>query len=252
MSIRVMTLVWDRSQHTATDLLMMLALADFSDDQGNSYPGVPALALKCRMSTRNANLILAKLRCSGELEVRQNEGPLGTNRYRITLNASAPLKSASPPTPEAGFTPEERFTLKPTSPTPEAGFPKPLKPASDEPSLNRQEPSKRERTRKPSKTAMPEGFDAAVSDRVQAWAASKGFSDLGAHLEHFVGQARAQGYVYADWDQALMNAIRNDWASLRSPQRAGGGASRSRATSAHADLSTKNYREGASDDGIYR
>lgn len=133
---------------------MLLAIADFADDEGNAYPAVPTLAKKCRMSTRNANFILAALRASGELEVRPNEGPRGTNRYRVTVGANAaplkrasapcvgpPLKPASAPTPEARFTPEADFTLKPASAPPEAGFLKPLKPTSDEPSLNRQEPS---------------------------------------------------------------------------------------------------------------
>ena len=62
---------------------------------------------------------------------------------------------------------------------------------------------------------MPEDFDQAVSLRVQAWAARKGFADLDAHLEHFVGKARANGYTYVNWDDALMNAIRDDWAKLR-------------------------------------
>lgn len=108
---------------------MLLAIADFSDDNGNAYPAVPTLAEKCRMTPRNANLILANLKKSGELVVKQNEGPKGTNRYMIRLQ-----------TPEARFTPEESFTLKPVSPTPEASFPKPLKPASDEPSVNHHEP----------------------------------------------------------------------------------------------------------------
>lgn len=130
MSVRTMAKVWDRSQHAGSELLMLLAIADFADDDGKAYPAVSTLATKCRMTGRNANLILAALRRSGELIVRQNEGPKGTNLYQI----------AHAPTPEAGFTPEERFTLKLTSPTPEAGFLKPLKPASDEPSVNHQEP----------------------------------------------------------------------------------------------------------------
>ena len=114
---------------------MLVVLADYSDDAGNSYPGVASLARKCRMSSRNANYILKALQASGELRVLKNEGPKGTNRYRIMLAqlGMSPLKLASPH--------EARFTLKPTSATPEAGFPKPLKPTSDEPSLNRHEPS---------------------------------------------------------------------------------------------------------------
>lgn len=130
MSVRTMARVWERSQHSGSDLLMLLAIADFADDDGNAYPAVGTLAKKCRMTPRNANFILANLKQSGELVVRQNEGPKGTNRYLVRP-------------PEACFTTEEHFTLKPASPTPEAHFPKPLKPASDEPSENHQEPSTR-------------------------------------------------------------------------------------------------------------
>jgi hypothetical protein len=70
-----------------------------------------------------------------------------------------------------------------------------------------------QRSRKPAKTTMPDHF--GVTQRVRDWATRKGYRELEAHLEHFVGQARAKGYVYADWDQALMNAIRDDWAKLR-------------------------------------
>jgi hypothetical protein len=33
-------------------------------------------------------------------------------------------------------------------------------------------------------------------------------------LESFVSKAKAKAYTYADWDQAFMNAIRDDWANL--------------------------------------
>jgi len=141
MSIAVMTAVWARSRHAGSELLMLLALADYSDDDGNSYPAVASLARRCRMTPRNSNYILSALQLSGELRVLKNEGPKGTNRYRIMLSqlGTQALKPASPL--------KRTSPLKPASATPEAGFPKPLKPASDEPSLNRQEPSKVARKR---------------------------------------------------------------------------------------------------------
>ncbi len=63
------------------------------------------------------------------------------------------------------------------------------------------------------KTAMPEGF--GVSDRVKTWAQSKGYGQLDQHLEAFARKAKANGYTYADWDSAFMEAIREDWAKLR-------------------------------------
>lgn len=69
------------------------------------------------------------------------------------------------------------------------------------------------------KTPIPEDF--GVSERVKAWAAEKGFEKLAEHHEAFVHKARAKGYTYADWDLAFMEAIREDWAKLRSNGRGG-------------------------------
>lgn len=64
------------------------------------------------------------------------------------------------------------------------------------------------------KTLLPENF--GVSPEVRLWANSKSYSQLDEHLEAFIGSAKAKGYEYIDWDQAFMNAIRNDWAKLAS------------------------------------
>lgn len=69
------------------------------------------------------------------------------------------------------------------------------------------------KARKSVKTGLPEDF--AVSDRVRAWAAEKGFGQLDKHLESFVSKCKAKGYSYVDWDEAFMSAIRDDWAKLR-------------------------------------
>jgi len=152
MSIAVMTDVWRRSQHSGSHLLMMLALADFSDDQGNCYPAVTTLAEKCRMKPRNANLVLATLRDSGELQIRLNEGPKGTNRYRIMLAALGGVQRATGLQNLAGLQPDAGVQgatgMQPATATPVAACSKPLQPATDEPSLNHQEPSGRRRVAK--------------------------------------------------------------------------------------------------------
>ena len=66
--------------------------------------------------------------------------------------------------------------------------------------------------RKARESRLPVGF--AVSDRVKAWASEKGHDKLDKHLEHFAGYAKAKGATYTDWDEAFMNAIRNNWAKL--------------------------------------
>jgi hypothetical protein len=95
------------------------------------------------MSARNANHILAALQSSGELQVRPNEGPKGTNRYRIVLPQG--VKDSSGVTDLSGVKRasgvKDSSGLKPASSPPEKSSRNPLKPASDKPSFNRQEPS---------------------------------------------------------------------------------------------------------------
>ena len=67
--------------------------------------------------------------------------------------------------------------------------------------------------RRAEKTPLPEGF--GLSDRVRAWAEAKGFGRLEEHLEAFRRKATAHGYAYVNWDDAFMEAVREDWAKLR-------------------------------------
>lgn len=96
-------------------------------------------------------------------------------------------------------------------------------------------PPKRSRRKSP-ETPLPDGF--GLSDRVRSWAAEKGYRDLELHLERFIGSAKAKAYRYADWDQALMNAIRDDWARLRQPMRANGASVIAHPSSATPDEAT--------------
>lgn len=84
------------------------------------------------------------------------------------------------------------------------------------------------RARKPAKFPLPDGF--ALSDSIIAWAAKNGHGNLQAHFDSFIRKARANGYAYADWDQALQNAIVDDWAKLKAPQARGSPAGYQTAT----------------------
>jgi hypothetical protein len=58
--------------------------------------------------------------------------------------------------------------------------------------------------------------DFSISERVLKWASEKGHSNLQQHFDNFVSVAKAKGYKYVDWDEAFMNAIRNNWANFQS------------------------------------
>lgn len=78
------------------------------------------------------------------------------------------------------------------------------------------EPEPEKKKEKPAsaarKTGLPPGF--GVSERVRSWAADKGYGHLDEQLESLVSHARRNGAKYIDWDEALMNAIRSDWAKV--------------------------------------
>jgi hypothetical protein len=208
MSIKVMARVWAESLHAGTELLMLLALADFADDDGNAFPSVPTLATKCRMTTRNANLILVRLRRSGELEVRPNRGLRGTNLYRVVpgggSRSSSPLKQ--PSALKSASAPNSLSPLMAASSTPEAGFLAPLKHASDEPSLKHQDPT-RESTASTSRlppcphrqvlALFQDLLPGLPQPRVELWTGSAAARELAGRWKWVLTAKRASGASYA-------------------------------------------------------
>lgn len=103
-------------------------------------------------------------------------------------------------------------------------------------SVSESVPPARKRATRAAKTSLPDGF--ALSERVKTWAAGKGYDRLDEHFESFVGKAKAKGYVYTDWDEGLMGAIREDWAQLRGRTRGG--------PAKHGDFDNRDYGQGGS------
>ena len=96
MSIRVMSRVWDSSQSSGGARLVLLAIADFCDDEGKAYPAVPTLARKANLSERATQYAIRELEALGELRIQPNAGRSRSNLYVVTLAAdgakSAPFK----------------------------------------------------------------------------------------------------------------------------------------------------------------
>ncbi|MCC6356990.1 MAG: helix-turn-helix domain-containing protein [Verrucomicrobiae bacterium] len=100
MSIAVSKSVWERSKARAGDLLVLLRIAEFADDSGRAFPSIARLAEECRMDRSNVKRHIARLRAMGELSVGDQDGPRGTNTYRISLaqgGAKLPPGAGSPP-----------------------------------------------------------------------------------------------------------------------------------------------------------
>jgi hypothetical protein len=69
MSTEVQALVWKFSPHKGSTLIVFLALADWSDDYGKSWPSIAKLAIKTRQSERNTQYCIRELEQDGYLSV---------------------------------------------------------------------------------------------------------------------------------------------------------------------------------------
>jgi len=128
MSVRIMSRVWDSGPKDRGELLVLLALADFSNDGGESWPSVKSIADKARMDERSARRILRKLEASGWLTSDVGGGRHGCSRYRINPDTSPPGQNVPP----------DKTRRKPGQNAPETRTP-----VSPEPSRTIIEPSKK-------------------------------------------------------------------------------------------------------------
>lgn len=83
MSIKVMTMVWDAYPASGSELLAMLAMADWCNDTGSSlYPSMNAVAAKIRVSEKQARRIVQSIVERGFMRVvgNANGGKPGTTK----------------------------------------------------------------------------------------------------------------------------------------------------------------------------
>lgn len=103
-----MTLVWDKFPGAGSELLVMLAFADWCNDQGESlHPSIPTVARKIRASESQARRLVHGLIKHGWVSVIGNEfggAPGNSRRYRLNLSKLAETGSTHA-TPRIDATP---------------------------------------------------------------------------------------------------------------------------------------------------
>ena len=127
MSIKIMSQVWSDGPSDKSEILLLLALADFCNDEGECWPAVDTIAEKARMTSRGVQKISARLVEAGWLEIDLRKGRHGCNLFRIKT------PNGAHPNPEHG-SPRTRFAKTP-NPVPKT--PNPVHPNHQEPSKNR-------------------------------------------------------------------------------------------------------------------
>ena len=105
MSIKIMTMVFDRYPNGGGEMLLALTLADFSDDEGrNIFPSVETMARKSRQSPRTVQRNLRTMETIGWL-LREDDGDGGRSRAtRYRINPAWIKGDKLTPLPEKGAT----------------------------------------------------------------------------------------------------------------------------------------------------
>jgi len=85
VSFRILNSVWNAAPYRGSTLLILLAIADYANDQGLCFPSVSAIARKTRLTTRQASYILRRLREDEVIAVEPGGGRGVHSRYHLSL-----------------------------------------------------------------------------------------------------------------------------------------------------------------------
>ena len=100
MAIDYLHRVINASYQTRSHKLVMIILANYSDEYGESYPGVPTISRLCQLSDRQVQKILADLVEQKIIDRELSQSKYQTNIYRIRGEAhdTPPVNPSSPNT----------------------------------------------------------------------------------------------------------------------------------------------------------
>ena len=197
MSIALMTLAW-KSNYASGKKMVLLALCDNANDQGECYPSVSMLVEKCSMSERSVFSHISELEKNGA--IRRENRPGRSTVYHIDSGKFSTQTTANP------------APLQPLHPTSATVAPITI----NEPSI---EPSGNHKTKKPaSPFVLPawipeETWTAFLDTRKKKKAANTDFA-LGLVLKTLI-RFHDTG---CDAIESLENSIKGGWSDVYEPK----------------------------------
>ena len=124
MSIRLMAAVWHGAPYKETNLLVLLALADYANDDGYCWPTTRQIAEKARLDPRNVQRHIETYRRDGYLQRIARPGRASLTRLLVPGSwYYVPPDGSPPPAPlddDPGPDPSSSPQNDPQSPTPGA------------------------------------------------------------------------------------------------------------------------------------
>jgi hypothetical protein len=185
--------VWSHFKGKGSALLLMLALADYADEEGRAWPGIDAIARKTRLSRRQIQRLERSLIEQGFLRVLSNRDGGAQNTKVLQLVITDVMHRGDADVTGdilAGVTNQANRGDIAVSP---------------KPSYNHHK-KKVKRTRALVNKALPEDF--CPSDDHESLAADLGLN-LQAEFVKFKDHHAAKGSTFKDWSAALRTWLRN-------------------------------------------
>ncbi|WP_371932199.1 helix-turn-helix domain-containing protein, partial [Mameliella sp. MMSF_3537] len=105
MSVRVMSLVWERDDLDPYEKLVLLAMADHADDDGRCYPSIRRLCERTGMKERGTRNVIVRLCDKGLLTVDYGAGRAGSNLYTVVTTPRTGCSTPAPDAPPSSGTP---------------------------------------------------------------------------------------------------------------------------------------------------
>lgn len=204
MSIALMTLAW-KTDLPSGRKMVLLALCDNANDQGECYPSIESISRKCSMGERTVQQHIGDMEAAGILVRGFRKGR--STVYKIDpRNFCTPADSAPPqnshPTPAVSAPPPPQNL----HPTPADLAPITTKEPSTEPSQKRQAARG---TRLPSTWTLPKSWGEWALQEQPTWTPEHVRHVAEKFRDHWVAMAGSKG-LKADWPATWRNWCRNE------------------------------------------
>jgi hypothetical protein len=129
MGLEQLTAVWEHSRQSGADLLVLLAIASYSDPNGEWVIDQATLQRRTRLSNRYVRQILTRLSAEAELAVVSHHGRGKLSTYRLLVgqenwrpSAGFPARKAEPGSPFSSEKPAPESQFPSQKPAPESQF----------------------------------------------------------------------------------------------------------------------------------
>ena len=172
-----MTAVWDcATDYAKGELLVLLALADWANDEGQCHPSVPRIAHKSRLTERQVYNVLKRLQCDGVITVQRGGGRGRLTVYQIHSDRFSGRKSKPKDSAENTEINSVKSDAEPGRENPEIRDTETLKSATRNPEIsdNPPDPLLGRTVREPSEGTVKESSPYPLADeRVKSLASER-------------------------------------------------------------------------------